>query len=128
MLSLKYGRGISPVLASVLLIGMVAVSATILAAWLNRSMPGGQTPWVSLDVQLRGGNLILKHRGGSPLFTKDLEIFLDGSRVSVPQSTILELGENISIPVSVQAGKIYRVSLVYIPAGKLLYSANILSS
>jgi hypothetical protein len=102
------------------------VSATILAQLLI-GMQRESTPSVFLEVRLENSNLILKHAGGSPLSAKDLEIFLNETRINITQSAILCLGDNLTIPVSAQTGKVYRVSVVYVPTRKLLYTADVLS-
>ena len=123
--------GVSPVIATILLIALTVVAVGIVAVFLTSISPG--TPTVSTQVQLQSWNensVTFYHRGGQTVNVSDLKLLKSGNEVTgatwTPSSGTWSVGQTLTISKSgmgITENDV--ITLVYKPANQQLYSENL---
>ena len=132
-------KGLSPAIATILLVALTVVAVGILAAFVGRTNPGtpGVSATVSLsEVQADATTITVSHSGGNDIDVADLVIRSSASTVDVPVpdglacGPVLSAGESCSVDISAITDEITLadgdvISLVYVPSGQILATETV---
>jgi flagellin-like protein len=122
--------GVSPVIATILLIALTVVAVGIVAVFLTSISPG--SPTVNTQVQLQSWNensVTFYHRGGQTVNVADLKLLKSGTEVTgatwTPSSGTWSVGQTLTISNITSISENDVITLVYKPANQQLFSENL---